>query len=137
MLCRRLMAAAGYLNSAPQAVCIVSGGKGTDEEISEAQAMFTYLTEHGISADRIIMEDRSRTTAENLKFSQQIIKERSLPETTALVTTDFHQYRAVMLAKRIGITPYAVSSHTEGKYILTYLSREWLAIIAYSIIKTK
>ena len=137
MLRRRLNAAAEYLNAAPQAVCIVSGGKGTDEKIAEAQAMYTYLTARGIAPERILVEDRSRTTAENLAFSKAMMTEHSLPETTALATDSFHQYRAAMLAKRVGIRPYAVSAHTEPRYLLTYLVREWIAIIAYATIKSK
>ena len=62
MLQRRLEAAKGYLQQYPEVSCIVSGGKGTGEDISEAQAMKTYLTAAGIAADRILMEDRSTDT---------------------------------------------------------------------------
>ncbi len=137
MLRRRLNAAAGYLNSAPQAVCIVSGGKGNDERISEAQAMHDYLISHGIAPERIIMEDRSTTTAENLDFSQQIIRSCSLPGTIALATDSFHQFRAAILARRIGIEPFAVSAHTEPRYLPTYLVREWIAIAACLTVQRK
>ena len=71
MLQRRLEAAKDYLQQHPDIPCIVSGGKGTGEDISEAQAMKTYLTAAGIAADRILMEDRSTDTHENRFWSNK------------------------------------------------------------------
>ena len=52
---------------------VVSGGQGADEIVSEAQAMRDYLLEKGVSADAILMEDKSTTTWENLRYSLAII----------------------------------------------------------------
>ncbi len=63
-------------------VVIVSGGKGSDEQISEAEAMARYLIGRGLPEDQIIREDQSRTTEENLTYSQAIMA-RSGPATGA------------------------------------------------------
>ena len=70
MLRERLIAAQDYLDENPEAVCVVSGGQGADESMSEAQCMRTKTsTEHGIAPERIYMEDKSTSTRENIKFS--------------------------------------------------------------------
>ena len=135
MLRRRLNAAIEYLQRENKAVCIVSGGRGKDESISEAEAMYSYMTAHGISSERIYREDRSSTTLENLKFSARLIKENDLPENAAVATDGFHQYRAAMLADRIGMSVKAVPAHTEPRFAPTYYVREWIAILAYKFIK--
>ena len=80
MLWRRLTAAQSYLEQHPTVPVIVSGGQGSDEIMSEAQCMKNWLTDQGVSGERIFMEDRSSTTYENLKFSRAVIEENDLPE---------------------------------------------------------
>lgn len=70
----RIKAAAEYLKENPEAVCVASGGKGTGESISEAEAIRRGLVRLGISEERILMEDRSTSTVENLKFSAEVIQ---------------------------------------------------------------
>ncbi|MBQ8800347.1 MAG: YdcF family protein [Lachnospiraceae bacterium] len=70
----RINAAAEYLREHPEAVCVASGGQGTGEAISEAEAIRRGLLRLGISDDRILLEDRSTSTAENLKFSAEVIQ---------------------------------------------------------------
>ena len=65
LLKQRLDAALDYLNTYPEANCIVTGGKGDAENLSEAQCMYNYLTAAGIEPGRITMEDRSTSTVEN------------------------------------------------------------------------
>ena len=132
MLRRRLAAAYDYLRENPRAVCIVSGGQGADEQISEAQAMRDYLVELGLEPSRIFMEDSSRDTMQNLRFSLEIIKAADLPQTVAAATDSFHQYRAAMLGRRLGLSLYAVSAKTEPRYAPTYWVREWFAIVKYT-----
>lgn len=130
MLRRRLNSALEFLISRPDCVCVVSGGKGSDEAISEAQAMREYLIAKGFDQSRIYSEDRSTTTLENLKFSKALIGSNSLPDRIAIATDGFHQYRASLLAKRLGINAFAISAHTEPRYTLTYIVREWFALTA-------
>lgn len=128
MLRKRLEAAYRYLEKNPQAVCIVSGGQGADEIISEAQAMKTYLLGLGLEESRIYCEDKSVSTFENLKFSQRIIEEKGLPKQIAAATDSFHQYRAQLIAASLGMDIAAISSPTEPRYAPTYWVREWFGI---------
>lgn len=130
MLRRRLNAAIEYLRKSSESVCIVSGGQGSDEICSEAFAMKEYLIGKGIDKERIYTEDRSTDTAENLNFSLKIVQTRKLPESIAIATDGFHQYRASLIAARMGINVKAISSQTEPRYAPTYYVREWLALAA-------
>jgi len=100
----RLHTAYGLMLRNDKLIAVVSGGQGPDELISEAQAMSDYLVNMGIDSSRIIMEDQSTSTTENLKFTKKILEKKGL-ETSAIgiVTTDFHVFRAEMLARRIGL----------------------------------
>ena len=129
MLRRRLDSAVEYLSENEDVICIVSGGKGSDEKISEAQAMKVYLTEHGVSSDRIIMEDKSVNTYENLKSSTDIIGKDS--GEIAIVTDGFHQYRAGYIAGQLGYDASAINAKTDITSLSldpTYYVREWMAI---------
>ncbi len=128
MLQRRLEAASAYLQAHPEVPCIVSGGKGAGEDISEAQAMKTYLLAKGIAAERILLEDRSTDTQENLQFSKKILNENGLPNRITIVTDGFHQYRAHQMAKQMGLESWSVSGKTRKILIPTYWVREWLAL---------
>ena len=68
-LVRRLEGALQYLNEHPKTIAIVSGGKGSGEEITEAQAMHDWLIAHGIPEARIIMEPKATSTLENLQYA--------------------------------------------------------------------
>jgi len=96
----RLDTAEKYLKENPETICIVSGGKGTNEISSEAEAMKKYLTEKGIDPGRIIMEDKSTITDENIRFSKEFIPEKA---TVGVVTNDFHLYRAIYLCEKNGL----------------------------------
>ena len=78
MLTERLDAAYDYLNTHEEVVCILSGGQGKGENISEAECMYRSLTEKGIARDRLYKEDRSTSTRENLLYSKKIIEEKNL-----------------------------------------------------------
>lgn len=123
----RLDAALSIAKVNPQAKLIVSGGKGADEPVSEAQAMANYLEHQGLTADRIIKEPRATNTSENLKFSR-----RYLSGKTVLVTSDFHLYRALYLASRadLQLTGYAVRTPISSPLLATgYYSHEILGLM--------
>ncbi len=96
----RLDEAIRYLNENPDAKVIVSGGQGSDEPVSEAQGMYDYLVKKGISADRISREDKSRNTFENLTYSARFLDQEK--DSVAVVTNNFHVFRAVKIAKKAG-----------------------------------
>lgn len=133
MLRRRLDAAYDYMIEYSDVTAIVSGGKGYDEQISEAQCMKEYLVSKGITPERIIIEDKSSTTSENLKFSSEIIKEKSLNEKITIVSDGYHQLRAEMIANDLGIEAYNISAPTSVWLIPTYVVREWFGV-AYQFV---
>lgn len=133
MLRRRLDTAYDFLIENEEVKVIVSGGKGNDEEISEAQCMKDYLAARGISPDRIYMEDKSVSTYENLKFSSEIIKNKQLEEKITIVTDGYHQLRAEMIAEKTGLQAWNVSAPTSLWLIPTYVVREWLAIAVQAV----
>ena len=129
MLSERLRAALKYMNEHEDSVAVLSGGRGSDEDISESQCMFNYLTSNGISPERLYMEDRSTSTIENLDYSYKVIKENGMNETIAIVTNEFHICRASMIAKKLGLVTYAIPAHTHWWFYPTYLVREWFGVI--------
>lgn len=133
MLGRRLEAAYAYLSGHDSVCAVVSGGKGDDEAISEAQCMRDWLVEHGIPQERIFMEDKSVNTEENLRFSENIIRENGLPERITLVTDGYHQLRAEMIAEKQGIEAYNISGHTSWYMLPTYWVREWFGVVHYKL----
>ena len=129
MLAERLEAAYEYLSENPDSKCVVSGAQGPDEGISEAECMYRYLIDKGIDKNRIYKEDRSKSTRENLAYSLEIIKENGLIETCAIATNDFHEYRASLIARDMGIKTYSVPGKTRFTELPPYFVREIFAIV--------
>lgn len=128
-LTERLDAAYDYLCSHPDAACILSGGQGDDEKISEAECMYRYLTEKGIDASRLYLEDQSTSTRENLAFSQKVIDENHLSPNIAIVTNEFHQYRAQRIADALSLNSGAVPAKTVWWLFPTFAVRELFGIL--------
>ncbi|MFQ9933823.1 MAG: YdcF family protein [Lachnospiraceae bacterium] len=127
---KRLDAAIEYYNTDNTATIIVSGGQGEGENTSEAFAMKKYLMEHEIPEDSIIMEDKSSTTNENLKFSYKIICDAGDEDANILIcSNNFHIFRAVRLAKHIGIKNVeGLAAQSDNKLIVNYMVRDSFAI---------
>ena len=96
----RLDAALAYLKDHPECQVVVSGGQGSDEHISEAQGMYDYLVAHGLETDRILLEDQSVNTVQNLLYSAQYFDKEK--DEVLMVTNNFHVFRAVGIARREG-----------------------------------
>ena len=109
MLKQRLDAAIEYLNTYPEAQCIVTGGKGDEVNLSEAQCMFNYLTAAGIDAERITMEDRATSTVENLQNVRAMLDTNEVD----ILSSDFHLYRAGLIAKEAEFIPTLIPAKTE------------------------
>ncbi|ADU22248.1 YdcF family protein [Ruminococcus albus] len=134
MLRRRLDAAYEAMQKHPDALVVLSGGKGSDEKISEAEGMRRYLVEKGADESRLIMEDKSTNTFENIKFSFAITDKLGCGRDITIVTDGFHQYRASLIAKQEGaknVTAY--SANTQPKYVPTYWVREWLGLTHFFV----
>ena len=128
MLYDRCQSALNFLKANPKSVCVASGGQGNGENISEAKAIFNFLTENGISADRIYLDEKSTNTSENLSFSADIIKENGLPTDVAIASDNFHQLRAEIFAKKNGLTAYSAGNPTYLFVAPGYWAREILAV---------
>lgn len=133
ILGERLEAAYAYLTENEKAVAILSGGKGEDEDISEAQCMYEYLTAKGIDGKRLLIEDASTTTKENLLYSKKILKEQGLGDRITIVTSEFHEYRANDMAEKLGLESYSTPAHTFFVYLPTYYVRELYGILYYKV----
>lgn len=130
MLKRRLDAALEVLDENPEAVCVMSGGRGNGEDISEAECMRRYLTAAGINEARLYAEDKSTSTRENIAFSAEILEKLGISENIMLVTNEFHQYRAYIYARREGLKTGAHSAKTPLSNLLNYGLRENAALFA-------
>lgn len=131
----RIDAAYDYLQQYPESIAIVSGGKGIGENISEADCMYNELTAMGISADRVIKEDKATSTRENFEYSFNIIRSlgKDPEETTAFVSSEYHLYRAKLIATGLGVENIkGVAAHTTYPVLMTnYFIREAFAITYY------
>ncbi|MDR3595583.1 YdcF family protein [Clostridium sp.] len=130
----RLEAAIKNYKENQEEYIVLSGGQGNDEELPESQAMKKYLLDKGIDSNKIIIEDKSRNTNENFKFSKQKIEEHSQKSISQvnvkIVTTDFHVLRSCILAKKNGYIHFDNYSCPTVWYLIpvTY-TREAFAII--------
>ena len=107
---------------------IPSGGKGSDESISEAEAMTRYLLSRGIPEEDILPEDQSTTTLENLQFSKKILDSYEGRKYTALVSSNYHVYRALRYCREIGLKCTGIGSHVAWYFWPSALIREYIAI---------
>ncbi|MDF2944711.1 MAG: hypothetical protein K0S01_3569 [Herbinix sp.] len=124
---KRLDTANTYLNSNPKSIAIVSGGKGNGEMISEAEAMKQYLIIKGIASSRIIKEDKSTNTYENILYSKHFLKENS---STVIVTNGFHIFRAIGIAKKQGLKQVqGLAAPTDHLLSINYYVREAVGVI--------
>ena len=124
----RLDRAVSYLEENKNTVCIVSGGQGYNEHISEAECMETYLVEHGIEKERIIKEDKSTNTCENFEYSMKVVNLKD--KRVGVVTNNFHMYRALKIAKKCGIkNAYGIAAGSVKSYLPNNLFREVLAVV--------
>ena len=113
----------------PDIKIIVSGGQGSDEEISEAQAMANYILEEtDIPSEKIILEDKSTTTYENLLFSKEHGERLVENPKFLFVTNNYHVYRTGAYAKKIGLNGDGLGCQTARYYIPSAFIREFIAL---------
>ena len=128
-LAYRLDRAIEYLNNNPESKVVVCGGLGDVATITEAEAMRRYLSNRGIASDRIIKEDTSTSSYENLTFAHEILAE-IFPDgyRAVLVSNDFHMFRTRYVASNIGITATHYGAGTPIEGIPSVYFRELLSI---------
>ena len=124
----RLDAAYDYLTENENTFCIVSGGQGSNEPCSEAEGMYQYLTNRGIAPERLIMEDRSTDTSENIAYSMALIGRNDA--SVGIVTNNFHVFRGVRLAKAAGVQEvYGIAARSNVYFQLNNMVREFFGIM--------
>ena len=124
----RLDAALAYLEINPETVCIVSGGQGPNEPAPEAEVMRDYLTERGIAPARILVENESHNTVENIRFSMRLIDPAN--DSVGIVTNDFHLLRATSIAKKQGIAnAHGIAAHSLALFLPNNMLREFVGVM--------
>lgn len=129
MLKKRCDIGLKYLQENKNSMLILSGGRESEINRSEAQAMYDYLLECGANKDRLIMENKSTTTIENMIYSKKIMNERGFGNEAVIITTDFHQFRSKVYARRAGIKPYNLCSKLSKSTFMKNVIREWIVIL--------
>ena len=123
----RLDRALEYLRRYPDTTVIVTGGQGSNESRTEASVMAEYLTGHGFSADNIILEDRSKTTTENMKFAYGLYN--ASDSSTVIVTNNFHLFRSMHIAKKQGIQNISgIAADSTPLFLPNNLLREFCGV---------
>lgn len=125
----RLDAAYEFLEAHEDVQCVLAGGKGDGENITEAECMYRYLIAKGIDEKRLYKEEHSTTTRENLLYAKQIIEENHLAQTIAIATSEYHVYRAGEIAKALGMEYRAIPGKTAIWLFPTYYVRELYGIL--------
>ena len=123
-----------YMMNDPDVICIATGGKGSDENLSEAQCIYEHLTAMGIDGSRIWLEDQATSTIENFRYSIALIEEKTgtTPETVTVLSNEFHLYRASIMAKDCGLEANFVAAPTSKPLIrISYTIREIFALWKY------
>lgn len=124
----RLDAAYDYLTENDNTICILSGGQGSNEPCSEAEGMYRYLTGRGIAPERLMMEDRSTDTSENIAYSMALIGRNDV--SVGIVTNNFHVFRGVRLAKAAGVQEaYGIAARSNVYFQLNNMVREFFGIM--------
>ncbi|WNN75771.1 YdcF family protein [Lysinibacillus capsici] len=122
-----------YIKYEMKPYIIVSGCQGNDEKVSEAYAMKQYLIEvHHIPTDKIIMEDCSANTEQNMIFSKQIMDHHSHGENyrSIFVTNNFHVFRASIYARKAALDAEGIGSKTAFYYVPNAFTREFIGLLA-------
>ena len=128
LLSYRIDRAADYLNENEKTVAILCGGQGSNEPMSEAQAMYDGLVERGIDGARLRMEDKSTSTEENIEFAKAFMEKEN--PSVVITTTGYHLYRALNTARALGLEN-VTGNPSECAWItpLNYYTREFFAVM--------
>ncbi|MGL5822772.1 MAG: YdcF family protein [Sarcina sp.] len=126
----RLNVALAYLNEHKNTKVICSGGQNYDEIVPESVAMSDYLMQNGISENRILQDNKSKSTIENLEYSKAILeKENAAKDPIFVVTSSFNILRAQMIAKDFDLNAKFLGSNSKFRYNLNDSIREFGGIV--------
>ncbi|MEV6872464.1 YdcF family protein [Amycolatopsis sp. NPDC051128] len=118
-----------YSQETTPPLLVVSGGRGPGETVAEAEAMHAYLRERGVPEDRILREDRARSTEENLRFSAGLLPGDA--RRVVAVTSDYHVFRTAVECRRLGLPFPATGSPTARYFLPSAFLREFAALILH------
>jgi uncharacterized SAM-binding protein YcdF (DUF218 family) len=118
-----------HAREATPPLLVVSGGRGPGETVAEADAMHAYLRDRGVPEDRILREDRARTTEENLRFSAALLPGDA--RRVVAVTSNYHVFRTAVECRRLGLPFQATGSPTARYFLPSALLREFAALILH------
>lgn len=110
-------------------ILIVSGGRGADEKLSEAEAMSRYMIEREFPADSLVREDRSTDTEENLANSAELMKTWQAEGDVAVATSNYHAFRSAVIMRKAGVPGYTVGCKTARYYWPSATIREFAAML--------
>ena len=115
------------------AVFVPSGGQGPDEIVSEAESMRDYLMSKGVEAERIVLEDRSTSTRQNMAFSREVIEDHSGCDASesqvVFSTTNYHVFRGYVCAHQAGMAVEGVGSKTRAYFWPNAFLREFAGLL--------
>ena len=132
----RIDAAYEYLMAHPDTVAILSGGRGTDEPVTEAACMYDRLVTRGINPARLWKEDKATSTWENLKFTLDLIEQKTgtRPTKLGVISSEYHLFRASLFAQEHGVEFVGIPAKTtkislKVNYFLREVAGVWHYII--------
>lgn len=124
----RLKKALELYNDGYGSTIITSGGQGYNESLPESSVMKKWLVSHNVPEAAIIEENLSTSTFENLKNSKAIMEKRNL-KTAVIVSNNFHIFRSLLLARRLGISCSAAAAQDDAYTRIFYRSREVVSVV--------
>ncbi|GAB3273420.1 YdcF family protein [Arthrobacter pigmenti] len=127
---RALQAYSRSREAGRKTVIVTSGGQGPGEMIPEGEAMARYLIDQGVDPEHVVPETRSRTTGENLELSAALLQERDIVSPVAVVTNNFHAFRAALLMRQTKLPGYSLGSPTARYFWPSATVREFFAVLA-------
>ena len=108
-------------------IYVPSGGQGSDETMAEARAIKNYLVSKGINEKQIIVEDKSTSTIENMRFSKNKIEKINKEAKVSFATTNYHVFRSGVIANHEGLDCQGMGSKTKWYFYTNALIREFIA----------
>lgn len=129
----RIQTAYDYMMNNPDTILIASGGQGSDEQISEAACIRNTLVEMGLDESRILIEDKSRDTIENIRNSYELIPDKE--SEVGIVTNGFHIWRSVTIAQSEGYDHVSgVPAKTLMPVGIHYVVREFFGYLKWKLL---
>lgn len=116
-------------NTGKEIVFVPSGGKGNDEVIAEGEAIKNYLVQNGIKEEKILVENKSKNTYENIKLSKKLIDDNNKEANIAFSTTNYHVFRAGAIANDQNVKMEGIGAKTKAYFWINAFIREFIATI--------